>query len=258
MEHRFSERFQRRDDETKGAGKALGFFSAKGGCGATTVICHVAAALGLQKQKVLLMDLDLDAGMVGFITKTSQVHSILDAVTNLDIHGWKALVSKGMPGVEIMASPLALASETRPTGEQVRHLLAFVKPYYDWTLMDLGRSLTPISMAALEECDEACLVTTLEVPALHQSKQITQTLLDRGFGKHKIKLILNRAPKRLDATGSELERMLGLPIFFMLPNDYPELYERYAEGCMLTRNSELGREIDRLAWKLAGLEKLVA
>src|ERR1035438_7883944 len=108
MEHRFSERFQRRDDETKGAGKALGFFSAKGGCGATTVICHVAAALGLQKQKVLLMDLDLDAGMVGFITKTSQVHSILDAVTNLDIHGWKALVSKGMPGVEIMASPLAL------------------------------------------------------------------------------------------------------------------------------------------------------
>ena len=47
-------------------------------------------------------------------------------------------------------------------------------------------------MAALEEIDEACLVTTLEVPALHQCKQIIQTLLDSGYGKSRIRLILNR------------------------------------------------------------------
>ena len=41
-------------------------------------------------------------------------------------------------------------------------------------------------MAALEEIDEACLVTTLEVPALHQSKQIIQTLIDSGYGKNRI------------------------------------------------------------------------
>ena len=111
------------------------------------------------------------------------------------------------------------------------------------------------SMAALEECDEACLVTTLEVPALHQAKQITQTLLDSGFGKHKIKLILNRSPKRLDITASELERMLGLPIFFMIPNDYPDLYETYAEGRMLNRTGELGRQISKLALKLANIEE---
>ena len=64
-------------------------------------------------------------------------------------------------------------------------------------------------MAALEEIDEACLVTTLEVPALHQAKQIMQTLLDSGFGKNRIRLILNRAPKRLDITAGELEKMLG-------------------------------------------------
>ena len=68
-------------------------------------------------------------------------------------------------------------------------------------------------MAALEEIDEACLVTTLEVPALHQSKQIIQTLLDSGYGKNRIRLILNRAPKRLDITPGELEKMLGAPDF---------------------------------------------
>jgi pilus assembly protein CpaE len=258
LERRSAERSRRGGGGTKGAGKAFGFFSAKGGCGATTIICHVAAELGRQNQKVLLTDLDLDCGMVGFITKTSSVYSILDAITNLhrlDIHYWKALVSNGIPGVEIVASPLALASKNRPTEEQVRHVLAFVKPHYDWTMVDLGRSLSPICMAALEECDEAFLVTTLEVPALHQAKQITQTLLDSGFGKHKIKLILNRAPKRLDITASELEKMLGLPIFFMVPNDYPDLYETYAEGRMLNRTGELGRQISKLALKLANIEE---
>jgi pilus assembly protein CpaE len=257
LERRSNERSRRRDGATKTGGKAYGFFSSKGGCGATTLVTHVAAELGRHNQKVLLIDLDLDAGMVAFITKTKSVYSILDAVTNLhrlDIHYWKALVSNGIPGVEIVSSPLALASKQEPKDEQVRHVLAFARPHYDCTLVDLGRSLTHMAMAALEEIDEACLVTTLEVPALHQSKQIVQTLMDGGYGKERIRLILNRAPKRLDIAPEELERMLGVPIFHTILNDYAELYETYAEGRMLNRNSELGKQVARLAMKLGNLE----
>jgi pilus assembly protein CpaE len=257
LERRSAERSRRRDAGAKAGGKSFAFFSAKGGCGATTLVTHVAAELGRQNQKVLLADLDLDSGMVGFITKTKSVYSILDAVNNLhrlDIHYWKALVSNGIPGVEIVSAPLALASKQQIKDEQVRHVLGFARPHYDWTLVDLGRSLSHMAMAALEEIDEACLVTTLEVPALHQSKQIIQTLLDSGYGKHRIRLILNRSPKRLDITPAELEKMLGVPIFFMVPNDYPELYETYAEGRMLNRNSDLGKQIAKLALKLASLE----
>jgi pilus assembly protein CpaE len=257
LERRSIERSRRREGGAKGAGKSFGFLSAKGGCGATTLVCHVAAELGRQNQRVLLADLDLDAGMVAFITKTQSVYSILDAVNNLhrlDIHYWKALVSNGIPGVEIVSSPLALASKQVPKDEQVRHVLAFARPQYDWTLVDLGRSLTHLAMAALDEIDETCVVTTLDVPALHQSKQIIQTLLDGGYGKDRIRLILNRAPKRLDITTSELEKTLGVPIFFMVPNNYQELYETYAEGRMLNRASELGRQMSRMALKLANLE----
>jgi len=247
----------RRRDGAKGNGKAFGFFSAKGGCGATTLACHVASELGHAQQKVLLADFDLDAGMVAFITKTKAIYSILDAVNNLhrlDISYWKALVSNGIPGVEIDSSPMALASKNQPKDEQIRQVLAFAKPHYDWTVVDLGRSLTRIGMAVMEEVDEACLVTTLEVPALHQSKQIIQTLLDSGYGKDRIRLILNRAPKRLDITVGELEKMLGVPIHAMIPNDYPELYETYAEGRMLNRSSELGKHMSKLAQKLSGIE----
>ena len=112
-----------------------------------------------------------------------------------------------------------------------------------------------MAMAALEEIDEVCLVTTLEVPALHQSKQIIQTLLDSGYGKARIRLILNRAPRRLDITPGDLEKMLGVAIFAMIPNDYQELYETYAEGRMLNRSSDLGKQIAKMGMKLAGLEE---
>jgi pilus assembly protein CpaE len=258
LERRSTERSRRREGGTKGGGKAYGFFSAKGGCGATTLVTHVAAELGRHNQKVLLVDLDLDAGMVSFITKTKSVYSILDAVTNLhrlDIHYWKALVSNGIPGVDIVASPLALASKHEPKDEQIRHVLAFARPHYDCTLVDLGRSLGHMAMAALEEIDEACLVTTLEVPALHQSKQIVQTLIDSGYGKDRIRLILNRVQKRLDISPDEFERMLGVPIFHTILSDYAELYETYAEGRMLNRNSDLGKQMAKLAMKLGSLEE---
>ena len=53
----------------------------------------------------------------------------------------------------------------------------------------------------------------------------------------------------------ELEKMLGVSIFYMVPNDYPELYETYAEGRMLNRNSELGKHMARLSQKLSGIEE---
>ena len=260
LEKRSVER-RRRDGGTKGAGKGYAFLSAKGGCGATTLVCHVAAELGYQNHKVLLMDLDLDAGMVRFLTKTKSVYSILDAINNLhrlDISYWRALVSNGIPGVEIVSTPAALATKTQLRDDQVRHVLGFALPIYDWTLVDLGRSLSRTALAALEELDEACVVTTLEVPALHQTKQIIQTLFDSGYGKNRIKLILNRAPKRLDITPGELEKMLGVPIYYMVPNDYPELYETYAEGRMLSRSSELGKSIAKLASRLSGSEEEVS
>ena len=72
LERRSMERSRRREG-AKGGGKSLGFMSANGDCGATTLICHVAAEVGRINQRVLLADLDLDAGMVAFIAKTKSV-----------------------------------------------------------------------------------------------------------------------------------------------------------------------------------------
>ena len=164
-------------------------------------------------------------------------------------------MSNGIPGVEIVSSPLALAAKMQPSDDQIRQVLSFARPNYDWTLVDLGRSLSRIAMAAMEEIDEVCLVTTLEVPALHQAKQIVQTLLDGG-----LRQIAHAAAAqpRAQAPGHfdrRARKDAGHSHFrHRSPNDYPELYETYAEGRMLNRSSDLGKQIARLALKLATIE----
>ena len=69
-----------------------------------------------------------------------------------------------------------------------------------------------------------------------------------------MRLVLNRVPQRLDITPDELEKMMSLPVFATLPNDYPSLYEAYSGGSLLPSNSRLGKELNRMAVKIAGIQ----
>jgi Flp pilus assembly CpaE family ATPase len=85
-----------------------------------------------------------------------------------------------------------------------------------------------------------------------------QTLLDGGFGRHRLRLVLNQMPNRLDVTPDELEKMLSLPVYAMLPSDHASLYESYSEGKLLGPNSPLGKHLARMTAKLAGIEEVKA
>jgi pilus assembly protein CpaE len=202
--------------------------------------------------------MDLDAGMIRFLMKTKSPYSVLDALNNLhrlDLSYWNALISNGLPGLEIIAAPQALVSKQQPNQEQMQNMLTFCRGQYDFSIVDLGRSFNLTVMNALEEIDETYLVTTLDVPALYQSKQIIQTLSGVGYGRERLRLVLNRMPQRLDVTPDELEKMMSLPVFATLPNDYPSLYESYSEGSLLPPNSRLGKALSRMAMKVGRIQE---
>src|ERR1044071_1670089 len=176
----------------KPPGKVFGFLSAKGGCGATTVACHAAAAIGKRGERdgkhTLLIDLDLNTGMVRFLMRTSTPYSVLDAASNLqrlDIGYWKGLTSKDAPGLDVIGAPGELVSKHQLSRDQVQHVLSFARCYYDWTIVDLGRGLGLLTMSVLDEIDELFLVTTPEIPALHLTKKIIEVLQGSGFGAKK-------------------------------------------------------------------------
>jgi pilus assembly protein CpaE len=240
----------------RGKGKTIAFLSAKGGCGATTLACHVAVELGRHAaEHVLLADLDLSAGMISFLMRSQSPYTILDAVHNLhrlDLNYWKALCSNGYPGLEIVAAPPLCSTQAMPEPEQLRHVLGFARSNYAWTVVDLGRSLSPVAMVAFAEIDEVYLVSTMDMPALHAATQVARALVGSNYGRNRVRLILNRTPARPDTTPQELEEVLGHPIYAMLPDDYPALCDSYCEGRMLIPGSNLGKNLARLAHKIAG------
>ena len=256
LERRSEERDHFREGSRKG--RVIGFLSAKGGCGATTLACHTAIEIQkLNKYDILLADMDFDSGMVHFLMKTKSTYSVQDAFNNLhrlDMSFWKAIVSNGTPRLEIITAPSPVCQRQQPRPEQLQQVLRFVRQNYDWSIVDLGRNLSFLGMSVLDEIDETCLVTTLDVPALHQAKQIVQTLMNTGYARNRLRLVLNRVPQRLEVTPEEIEKMFGIPVFAVLTDEYQDLYDAYAGGHLLTEG-KLARQFHSLSMKIAGVQE---
>jgi pilus assembly protein CpaE len=239
-------------------GKVFAFVSAKGGCGATTIACHVALELASRHcGKALLADLDLESGLIGFLLKSDSAYSIADAARNLnqlDDSYWAGLVYKGIPDVDVITAPPA-ATPGLVSIDQVEPVVVFTRTLYDWVVFDLGRNLSAYALSILGSIDGLYLVTTYEIPALHQAKGIIQSVLRAGFSQDRLHLIMNRMPKHTDVTVDEIGKMFGLPVSETIPNDYVSLQEAYTERRLLGPESMLGKSYGRLAAHMAGLEE---
>jgi len=257
------ERIGRERAEQQGArganGQIVGLLSAKGGCGATTIACHLAAELRrLTQKEILLADLDLTSGVVGFLMNARSPHSILDAARNLhclDLSYWKALVFSGSPRLEVISAPECSVGEAPPTPESFREVLRFARSHYDWIVADLGRGLNFLAAALLEDVDRLLLLSHAEIPAFYQTKTILQALRHMGFSEGRVHLLVNRYPRDSGISLQEVERLIGMPIYLKLPNSSPELFQALAEGRLVTPDTALGKQLTRLAQKLLGVEQ---
>jgi pilus assembly protein CpaE len=236
--------------------RTAGFFSAKGGCGATTVICHLAREFQRQTQHhLLLADFDLDAGMVRFLLKTKSPYSVLDAAMNrdrLDKSFWKALVSNGTPRLEVIAAP-ELGLTRAPADESLLEVLRFARSHYDWVLADLGRSLNPLSFGMLEEIDESYIVTTLDLPAMYQAKQVVRKLVEGGYARERLRIVLNRVQQGSAIAPEEAATILGAPVWASIPEARAELDEALTGGGLAGPGTTVGGHYAKLAARMAGL-----
>ncbi len=243
--------------------KTIAFLSAKGGCGATTVACHVAVELGKRMHQtgtyhVLLADLDVTGGNVRFLMRSKTPQSVLDAMEpnqGLDVNSWSQMVSNGHSGLEVISAPETPGVQRLPEQREIERVLNFARTRYQWTVLDLGRSLTPYILSTLESLNELYVIASPDVLALFQVKQILAELEENNYPADRVRLVLNRSMEYEDRVVSEeAQKTLGISAFFSLPNDYSGLTEAYASGSLLSTHSPLGRQISALASKISGIE----
>ncbi len=238
-------------------GKVIGFVSAKGGCGATTIACHVAAELRRQtKQEVLLADFDLRCGVVGFLLKVASQYSLFDAADNLgrlDNNLWTALLATSKGGISVLPSPVR-ASHPDLGREEVQQVISFMRTQHDWIVLDLGRGPDPLSLAAMEEVDDLVVVSTLDVAALHMAKVVIRSLPSLEV-RTRCHLILNRTQKAIEVSRDEVEKIFGQRLFAAIPDDYAALYTAYASGSLLSPDAKLSKYFAAIAAQFAGVQE---
>ncbi len=240
-------------------GKAVGFLGAKGGVGTTSIACHFSVELRRQTgSRVLLADLDVGGGSVGFLMKANSEHTLQEAANNLlrlDENYWSKIVVSGADGLEVLPSQGSLALEEQANTERVRHVFESTRSMYKWIVLDLGR-LNPFAAGLVPDLDELFLTTTLEVPALYELKRLVSRLTDAGVDRSRLRLILNQTPKHPDISPMEVGNMVGLPVYAVLPECRSELSEAYTSGKLLNVKSNFCRQIGQLVARVAGLVAL--
>ena len=238
-------------------GTLVGFLGAKGGVGTTSLACHFSLELKRRTEgRVLLADLDVAGGSVGFLLKATSEHTLQEAANNLprlDENYWGKIVVVGADGLEILPSQGPLALEEQANTELVRQVFEFTRSMYKWIVLDLGR-MNPFAASLVPDLGELFLTSTVEVPALFELKRMVSRLLDAGVDRSRLRLILNQNPKHPDISPAEVGNMVGLPVYAVFPECRAELSEAYTGGKLLSPKSSLRRQIGLLVERVAGVQ----
>ena len=230
-----------------GLGKLYGFISAKGGCGATTLACHVASEIARTlNQPSLLADLDFEAGLIRFILKTKTTYSVREAIDNLhrmDSSYWKALISSHANQMDIIPSPDDIALKHLPTTEEVVHLLRFIRSKYAATVIDFGRCMSAAALDSIHELDSMFVVTTLDLSTLEHTRRALDAMDENAPGSDRVKVLLNKVPERGTPDLKNFEQLLGRVPEASFVNDFSSLYDAYSEGHLVEPGTRLGKEM---------------
>jgi len=236
--------------------RVLSFLPSKPGVGCSTIALNTSIMLAqLPDTKTLLADFDLNCGMIAFMLQMDATHSVVTAVENahqMDETLWPKLVAS-VGELDVLPAG-KLAPGHRIDGLQIGHLIEFVRRHYQAICLDLSGILEKYSVELLHESKEIFLVCTPEVPSLHLAREKLHFLRTLELDA-RVKVLLNRAQRHSLIPVSEVEKVLGVPVYMSFPNDYLGVHRALTSGKHVSSSSELGGKFGALAAAIRNGEK---
>ena len=246
----------------RGRGQLITVFGTKGGIGKTFVSTNLAVALaGLNGNRVVLVDLDLDFGNAALVLNIVPNFTIADVVNdmaNLDQDLLESYLIPHRSGVKLLAANAEPQMTEFVNAEHVQVILGILQYAFDYVLVDMpARFYDPVD-PALQNADLLLLVTTPEVVTLRNIKSCINTLSVLNFPLAKIKVVLNKVDSRNDIKPRDVETTLNHKIFASLQAEYHQVCASMNQGIpvvSLYPRSKISRGFHELARSISGLDK---
>jgi pilus assembly protein CpaE len=203
-------------------GQIITVFSAKGGCGKTTVSTNLGAMLASEFGKsVCVVDLDLEFGDVAIALQLVPAHSIHDTVEmgpRLDADGLEALLTPHQSGLKALTAPIGPDSHESIKPELVERILDVLVHTYEYVIVDTPPSFDPTVLATFDRTDLLVLLTTMDVPAIKNLKIAIETLAMLNFPTEKQRVIVNRSDSRVGININDVEKSIRTPVSARIPS----------------------------------------
>ncbi len=210
------------DDGKKGL--LIVFLSAKGGTGTSSLCANLAMNIQTlePEARVVVADLVLPIGSIGQIVG---YEGNLNLVTVADLPSAQTngeYFHKTLPQPELWKFQILAGSPDPQHGNvlkvnRIDEVVDTLRASYDIIILDIGRSLSRISLPLIQEADLITLIVSTDQSTVRLTKTVWDYLQTQGIESQKIYAILNRAVGLEGVTKAEAETIIGLGIKTAMP-----------------------------------------
>jgi pilus assembly protein CpaE len=223
---------------------------------ATNLAIHLHRLTG---KKVLLVDLDLELGEIALFLGTQPRFNFVDLVRNfhrMDAELLASYIEAHSSGVHLLSAPYHPEKVEAVDGDQIRAILSFLKQHYDYVVVDTSKSFSPATLASFEQADQIYFVSNIDLPSLRNIKRCLP-LLERVTGgvENRVRLVVNRFNSANEITLDEVEKTLGIKVFWKLANDYEVVMRSINSGEPLVlegRDAGFAHDLRALGAEISG------
>lgn len=205
-------------------GKLFVFLSAKGGTGTSSLCANVATNIARNEPetKVSVADFVLPIGSIAQIVGYEGEMDLF-SVAELPVEQVTgAFLLENLPkpplwNFQLLAGCPDPEKSTLLQAKRLPELISILQEAFDYVLVDLGRSLSRISLPIIQQADVIVLIVSTDLSTVTLTQKVLEYLHTQGIKSERLYTILNRAVGLEGLTKPEAEKILGIEIQLTLP-----------------------------------------